>query len=269
MTDAVALRTAFNAGFHWLRESVWFARRDAALAWGSGLVVALIAVALSHLPFIGGLVFVLLLPMLLAGALRMLKALEHNEEPVPDMAADDAPRGFAAYPWRVKRAARGLFADWQDEERILPVIIICTLTLAAAVCVQILGVLLKIGGAALPAMLSGSVGPRIWVPALIGLILVIALRFVLFMALVFAIPLIVHRRELPLVAIGKSLRIGARHVGALIVLILPFAVAWLAADALAVALPFPADDLLRLIVVTILFPLFAGAVHRAYRDCLP
>jgi hypothetical protein len=118
-------------------------------------------------------------------------------------------------------------------------------------------------------MLSGSVGPRIWVPALIGLVLVIALRFILFLALVFAVPLIVHRRELPLVAISKSLRLGVQHAGALFVLILPFAVVWLAADLLAVALPFPADDLLRLIVVAIMFPLFAGGVHRAYRDCLP
>ncbi len=269
MTDTLAPRAALNAGFHWLRESLWFARRDAALAWGCGLVVALIAVALSHLPFIGGLVFVLLLPMLLAGCLRMLKALELKEQPVPDMHADDAPPGMAAYAWHLKRAARGLFADWRDEERILPIIIICTLTLAFAVCVQILGALLKIGGAALPAMLSGSVGPRIWVPALIGLVLVIALRFILFLALVFAVPLIVHRRELPLVAISKSLRLGVQHAVALFILILPFAVVWLATDQLAVALPFPADDLLRLIAVTFMFPLFAAAVHRAYRDCLP
>jgi hypothetical protein len=270
MTETAAMRDDLNAGLQWLRESAWFPRRDPALAWGAGFVVAAIAVLLSHVPFVGGLVFVLLAPMLAAGAMRMMRAIEGKQPPVADMVPEnDAPAGVARFVWYLRRAARGLFADWGSEERILPVIIVCTLALAFAVAIQILGALLRVGGEALPAMFAGSVGPRIWVPALIGFVLVSVLKFVLTFALIFAVPLIEHRMELPLAAIGRSLRMSGQHVAALLAFLVPFAAAWMLVGSLARVLPFPLDDLLRLATGTVLFPLFAGGAYRAYRACFP
>lgn len=270
MTETAAMRDDFNVGLQWLRESMWFPRRDPALAWGAGFVIALIAVVLSHVPFVGGLVFVLLAPMLAAAVMRMMRALDGNQPPVADMVPEnDAPAGVARYFWYLRRAARGLFADWGSEERILPIIIVCTLALAFAVVIQILGALLRVGGEALPAMFAGSVGPRIWVPALIGFVLVSALKFVLVCALIYAVPLIEHRMELPLAAIGRSLRMSGQHVAALLAFLVPFAAAWMLVNSLSGILPFPLDDLLLLATGTVLFPLFAGGAYRAYRACFP
>jgi hypothetical protein len=264
------MRDDLNVGLQWLRESMWFPRRDPALAWGAGFVVALIAVVLSHVPFVGGLVFVLLAPMLAAAATRLMRAIEDNRPPVADMVPEnDAPAGMARFIWYLRRAARGLFADWDSEERVLPVIIVCTLALAFAVVIQILGAILRVGGEALPAMFAGSVGPRIWVPALVGFVLVMILKLMLVSALIFAVPLIEHRMELPLTAIGRSLRMSGQHVAAMLAFLVPFAAAWMLVNSLARALPFPLDDLLLLAAGTVLFPLFAGSAWRAYRMCFP
>lgn len=268
--ETAVMRDDLNVGLQWLRESMWFPRRDPALAWGAGFVVALIAVVLSHIPFVGGLVLVLLAPMLTAAAMRMMRAIEADTAPVAEMVpANDAPAGMMRYFWYLRRAARGLFADWGSEERIVPIIIVSTLALAFAVVIQILGALLRVGGEAIPAMFAGSVGPRIWVPALIGFMLVSVLKLVLAGSLLFAVPLIEHRMELPLAAIGRSLRMSGQHVAAMLAFLVPFAVAWMLVNSLSRILPFPLDDLLLLAVGTVLFPLFAGGAYRAYRVCFP
>jgi len=46
-------------------------------------------------------------------------------------------------------------------------------------------------------MLAGSVGPTVWVTALIGLLVVLILESLLLMAFLYTVPLILFRREHP------------------------------------------------------------------------
>lgn len=259
-------KTDIRHGWSWVVSGLEMLKKDPGLWAGMGFVFMLIAIVLKLIPFIGLLLLVLLCPMLLAGALHAANNLDGGAVPAP--AAKNSRPG--QLPQRItaelQRAAGRLFMVFSDEEKILPLMVISTLTLGMVVVINILAVLLKIDGSALTAMAAGSVGPRIWVPALIGWFLVLLLQLALTMGVLYSVPLILFRHEMPLVAIEKSFTTCKQHIVALSVFSVPFLLVNMLISALFFALPFPLDYLAVFTLGWIAAPLFAAGLHRSYQD---
>jgi hypothetical protein len=251
-------------GWSWLTRGAAMLRQDAMPWAGMGLIFMLIALALKYIPFLGILLLVLLCPLLLAGALQTANELHGGKRRVT-VHSKRAGLGqrLAA---ELRRAAGGLFVAFSDEEKLLPLMVISALTLAMVVVINILAELMKIDAPALTAMTTAGVGPRIWGPALVGWLLVVSLEFALTMALLFTVPLIVFRKEQPLIAIGLSLSACRENLGAVAVFGTPFIVTNIIASVLFYVLSFPLDYLALLILGWWATPLFATGLYRAYQD---
>ena len=167
------------------------------------------------------------------------------------------------YLWR---AARRLFQGFSDETQLLPIMVIGTLLLGGVVAIKILAQLLKVGGAALPAMLSGSVSPSVWLTALLGLLVVLSLQALLLMAFLYAVPLIALRREHPLPAIEHSFAAASTNLGAFSVFVTVFATAGEVMRLLFLKLTFPYDYLAFLAVGLVALPVFIAALYASYQD---
>ncbi len=250
---------AARRGWSWIVGSWSLLRKDWALWLGMTLVYMVIAVALKMIPFIGVLILILISPAMLAGVLhgaRDLEALVHGAN------IRDA-RGARGH---LHCAVRQLFSGFTREDELLPIMVISTLTLSAAVIIEILAQLLKVGGPALPAMIAGSVGPAVWLPALLSLLIVLALQVALVMAIFYAVPLVLFKKEHPLPAIEKSFRACMHNALPLVVFGLPFAIISTITDLLYFALDFPKDYLVLFVLGLITLPFFVGGLYRSYED---
>jgi hypothetical protein len=204
------------------------------------------------------------------GALPVAQALAG-----PGLPPDAAPAPPVQHDFRslalylrehVMRAARRLFQGFSDEAKLLPIMVIGTLLLGGLVAIKILAQLLKVGGAALPAMLSGSVGPAVWLTALLGLLVVLSLEALLLMAFLYTVPLIAFRREHPLPSIELSFNGAATNMGAFSIFVSVFAVAGEAMRTLFLLLIFPFDYLAFLVIGLVALPVFIAALHASYQD---
>ncbi len=222
-------------------------------------IYMLIAVGLKMIPFIGVLVLVLISPILLAGVLDTAHDLE--APPAAPQDEGDQPR-----PNFMKRAVHRLFGAFSHQEEVLPIMVISTLTLGAVVVIQILAQLLKVGGPALSAMLAGSVGPAVWLPAMLSLFVVLVLQIILGMAIFYAVPLVLFKKEPPLAAMEKSFRACLDNAAALAIFAIPFAIANTAADLLYFDLDFPKDYLVLFVLGFVTLPFFVGGLYRSYED---
>lgn len=246
-------------GLSWIAGSWSLLRKDGLLWLGMTFIYMLIAVALKMIPFVGVLVLVLLSPILLAGVLDTAHGLE---APAPEAEeSGDQPR-----PNFLKRAMRQLFCAFSRQEEVLPIMVISTLTLGAVVAIQILAQLLKVGGPALSAMIAGSVGPAVWLPAMLSLLVVLVLQILLGMAIFYAVPLVLFKKEPPLSAMEKSFRACVDNAGALIVFAIPFAIVNTAVDLLYFDLDFPQDYLVLFVLGFVTLPFFVGGLYRSYED---
>jgi len=206
---------AARRGYAWLKVGWRLFRRDTTL-WVAMAAFYLIMVAvLDQIPFIGYLLLVFVTPLMLAGALITAAEVEQTE---PDHKKIDDWRAWLKLLTR--RALISLLRVFVDPAKTLSVMVLATLLLGAVVVVQILAQLLKVGGPALPAMLQGSVGPSIWVPALISLFLVWLLKLLLAFGTLYAVQLVAIGEETPLGALEKSARALMNHAGAITVLAL-------------------------------------------------
>ncbi len=246
-------------GLSWIAGSWSLLRRDSLLWLGMTLIYMVIAIGLKMIPFVGVLVLTLISPILLAGVLHTARDLETQAQNVQENAGTP-PTGH------LKRVVRQLFSAFGREEEVLPIMVISTLTLGSVVIIQILAQLLKVGGPALSAMIAGSVGPAIWLPALLSLMIVLALQIALAMAVFYAIPLVLFRKEFPLAAMEKSFRACTHNAMALVVFGLPFAIVNTVADLLYFALDFPEDYLVLFILGLLALPFFVGGLYRSYED---
>ena len=189
-------------GWSWVLGGLVTLKNDMSLWVSMGFVYMLIAIVLKLVPFIGLLLLVLISPMMLAGALQTAADQLSGAMTAPTRSGSGlSPQGITA---NLQRAAGRLFITFSDEEKLIPLMVISTLALGMVVAINILAVLLKIDGSALTAMAAGSVGPRVWVPALIGWFLVRFLQLGLIMTVLYSVPLILFRREMPLLSIEKS-----------------------------------------------------------------
>lgn len=266
----VANRIPAVQGLIWIKRGGMLFWQQPGLWLGMSFVYLVIALVLGAIPFVGWLILVLFTPVLMFGALSIAHALAGPglpPEPPPTIAAGGMLNAWAL---RVReyflRAARRLFAGFADEEQMMPIMVISTLLLGGVVMVKILAQLLKVGGAALPAMLSGSIGPALWLTALLGLLVIVSLEALLLMAFLYTVPLIAFHRDHPLPSIEKSFRAATNNLGAFFVFVGVFALTGEVMHLLFLKLDFPYDYLTFLTVGLVALPVFIAGLHASYLD---
>jgi hypothetical protein len=257
-------------GWEWVVTGWALFRRQPSLWLAMAFVYLLLAMLLEQIPFIGWLILVLFTPILMFGALPVAQALAGEGLPanaVPPRPVDAGPRAWGQYLRALLAvAARRLFKGFGNEDKLLPIMVISTLLLGGVVAVRILAQLLKVGGAALPAMLAGSVGPTVWITALLGLVVVLAFEALLLMAFLYTVPLILFRREYPLPAIESSFTAALQNLGAFAVFVTVFALVGEASRVLFLLLVFPYDYLAFLGIGLIGLPVLVGGLYASYLD---
>jgi len=143
--------------------------------------------------------------------------------------------------------------------------VVSTMLLAGVVIIRILAQLLRVGGAAIPSMLSG-VSASLWGPALVGLIVVLGLYALLMMAFVYTVPLIVFRGSHPLPAIESAFSAAAMNWKAFAIFAGLFSLAGEIARILFLYLSFPLDYFAFLALGIVLLPILAGSLYASYLD---
>jgi len=256
-------------GWEWVVQGAALFRRRPSLWLAMTVVYLAIAIVLGLIPFIGWLILVLLSPALLLGALVVAKAV-HEGTLAPDaVPARPSPSSFHAWTiWArdaLRAGARKLFAGFSREEKLLPVMVVSTLLLGGVVVIRILAQLLKVGGAALPSMLSG-VSASVWLPALLGLAVVLALYALLLMAFVYTVPLILFRGAYPLPALESSFVAALDNWKAFGIFAGVFSLAGEAARLLFLFFSFPFDYFAFLALGLVLLPVMAGGLYASYLD---
>lgn len=266
----VANRVPALQGLIWIKQGGMLFLKQPALWLGMSFVYLTIALILDAIPFIGWLILVLFTPVLMFGALSIAHALAGPGLPPEPPLVIPAESKLNAWALRVGeyflRAGRRLFAGFAEEEKMMPIMVISTLLLGGVVMIKILAQLLKVGGAALPAMLSGSIGPAVWLTALLGLLVIVSLEALLLMAFLYTVPLIAFHRDHPLPSIEKSFRVAANNLGAFFIFVGIFAFTGEAMRLLFLMLAFPYDYLTFLTVGLIALPVFIAGLHASYLD---
>ncbi|HJW82277.1 MAG TPA: hypothetical protein VJ396_08530 [Acidiferrobacterales bacterium] len=257
-------------GWGWVKHGMLLFSKAPTLWLAMAFVYLAMAILLSQIPFIGWLILVLLTPLCMLGALPVAHAQDGPGLPANALPAPPAARDLRALGNYLRdlltRAARRLFSGFKDEDKLLPVMVIGTLLLGGVVIINILAQLLKVGGAALPAMLAGSVGPSVWITALIGLLVVLSLEALLLMAFLYTVPLILFRREHPLPSIELSFSGALNNLGAFAVFASVFAVIGEAMRVLFLLFVFPFDYLVFFLVGLVALPVFIASLHASYQE---
>lgn len=267
----VANRIPAVQGLTWIKRGGALFWKLPSLWLGMSFVYLAIALVLGAIPFVGWLILVLFTPVLMFGALSIAHALAGPGLP-PEPPLPSTPDDGQLNTWALRvreyflRAVRRLFAGFAEEEKMMPIMVISTLLLGGVVMVKILAQLLKVGGAALPAMLSGSIGPAVWLTALLGLLVVLSLEALLLMAFLYTIPLIAFNRDHPLPSIEKSFRAATNNLSAFFVFVGIFALIGEVMHLLFLILHFPYDYLAFLAVGLIALPVFIAGLHASYLD---
>ena len=257
-------------GWWWVKHGVVLFRQEPVLWLAMAFVYLSMAILLSQIPFIGWLILVLFTPLCMLGALPVAQA--QNVSGLPANAMPTPPTARAFRPWvnylrdLLTHAARRLFNGFTEEDKLLPIMVISTLLLGGVVIINILAQLLKVGGAALPAMLAGSVGPTVWVTALIGLLVVLSLEALLLMAFLYTVPLILFRREHPLPSIELSFSSALNNLGAFAIFVSVFAVIGETMRVLFLLFIFPFDYLVFFLVGLVALPVFITSLNASYQD---
>ena len=256
-------------GWGWIKQGMLLFGREPMLWLAMAFVYLSMAILLSLIPFIGWLILVLITPLCMLGALPLAQARDGLGLPADTVPPLDTP---ASRPWLhysrdlLTRAARRLFSGFREDDGLTPVMVVSTLLLGGVVVIKILAQLLKVGGATLPAILAGSVGPSVWITALIGLVVVLSLEALLLMAFLYTVPLILFRREHPLPAIELSFDGARNNLGAFAIFIGVFAAAGESVRVLFLLLRFPFDYLGVVIAGLVLLPVFIAGLYASYRD---
>lgn len=266
-----ANRVPARNGWEWVTRGVALFRKEPKLWLAMAFVYLVLALALEQIPFIGWLVLALFTPTLMLGALPVAAALDGPGLPAGTVAAlpaERTPRAWLLYLRNLfSQALNRLLQGFASEDRLLPIMVVSTLLLGGLVAIRILAQLLKVGDVStLPTMLYGGVGPTIWLTALLGVTVVLALEALLIMAFLYTAPLILFRREYPLPAIEASFTATLNNLGAFTVF---GAIFWLVsalARSLYHKLAFPFDYLSFFAIGIVTLPVFISALYASYQD---
>jgi hypothetical protein len=257
-------------GWGWIMRGIALFRMEPTLWLAMAFVYLVMAILLGQIPFVGWLILVLFTPLFMMGALPVAQALAGAGLPISAVPARPAERNLRAWARYLQdllaRAARRLFQGFSKEDKLLPIMVISTLLLGGVVVIRILAQLLKVGGAAIPAMLSGSVGPTVWITAMIGLVVVLSLETLLLMAFLYTVPLILFRREHPLPSIEMSFSGALNNLGAFLIFISVFAVTGELLRILFLLFFFPFDYLAFFVVGLVALPVFIAGLNASYQD---
>lgn len=195
-----------RCGWHRLRQAppLWF---------GMAAIYLALGVVLEHIPFAGHLLFVLLSPMLLAGALY---ALTQTPEVPPS-------RGRARH---IGVAARQLVQAFATETRAYPAVLMSILVVGLAVVLAIAQHFIGAGSFASEwaAARHGAVQTA---SAIVRLVASGVLYALLGMALFYAVHRMVYGHREPLAAIADSFAAARQNVRALAVLALVFLIPYI------------------------------------------
>jgi hypothetical protein len=270
-------KASARRGWSWLARGPALLGKDAALWVGMATIYGLLAALLSFVPFVGDVLLVLFTPILLAGALEAAHALfpltRMSAAEYAARAVDPRPPGSAGpgqWPqYSVEQLGRGLrqlVSVFTEQHRATAVMVIGTLSLGAVVMIDILGKLLRVGGPAIRAWLSGDVNYQIGLPAALGLLIVVVLYVLVYFAVLYAVPLVLFRGEQVLNAMTASLRACLGNFAAVAVLSAPPLIALAAGTLLYARLAAPWDVLAVWAVTALAAPWFVAALYQSYQD---
>jgi hypothetical protein len=270
-------KASARRGWSWLARGPALLGKDRALWVSMALLYALLAVALTLVPFVGDVLLVLFTPLLLAGALEAAHALHPltrmSAAEYATRAVDPRPPGSAGpgqWPQytteQLGRGLRQLLSVFSEQDRVTAVMVIGTLSLGAVVMIDILGKLLRVGGPAILSWLSGDVTYKIGLPATLGLLIVMLLYMLVYFAVLYAVPLVLFRGEQVLNAMGASLRACLGNLAAVAVLSAPPVIALAAGTLLYARLAAPWDGLAVWVVTALAAPWFVTALYQSYQD---
>ncbi len=234
------MRVEAGRGWGWIVEG-WQLFAQAPGIWIVILLIYLgISVVLSFIPFVGGLAYMLLSPVLAGGMLY----------------------GAAAQTRGDSLEIAHLFRGFQDQERMGPLVLLGLISLAGYV-VMILVVVVFVGGGLMMGAVMDSTGAVVPPEAmgglfvgagLIALLVILAIGLLMTMALFYGIPLVMLGGQNAWPAARDSVAACWANVLPLLV----FGLIYLVLAAVAV-IPFGLGLL-------ILGPVTVGAVYASYRD---
>jgi hypothetical protein len=263
------------AGARWLVSGWRMLRARPALWLSLAFVYLAFAMLLEQIPFIGWLILLLTTPVLLLGALPVAHSQADDNLPDADTALPPAARGLRnKETWRawalylrdlLRRSAAHLFAGFQSERRLLPVMVVSTLLLGGVIVLRILAALLK-AGSSLHAMMLGSVTPNVWLPDLVATLLILTLLVMLVMTVLYTVPLILFRGAHPLPAFESSFYAARRNLGAFLTFAGCFLLLAVLSRSLFFFLLFPLDYLVFLLIGLVALPVLVGGLYASYSE---
>jgi len=236
----------------WLRGGYRLVQAAPRLWFGMTLIYFLIAAALRLIPFMGGLVLILVSPWLLAGALVAARESGATQD--------------GAESWFVVALARPLrlfTLPVRDENRLAALAIACVLVFGFALLIRIVEEIFLKGGSVATGFAAADLAPRISAGFATAAVVVAIAYVALLMAVYYLVPLVLFRGRAPMEALVESFQICVHNVAAWLLLmsiffipyaIVVFAYAWL--PWLGVAL--------TLTVGLLLLPLFVAASYASF-----
>lgn len=230
-------------GWLWITHGYRLIMRNPLMALGLALLGALGMYLALHIPVAGIFLALLLMPILLAGYMRVCRALEFNQKVEPTYLFE----GF--------------------EKRTRQLLALGGLTMSGMIIISI--IITIIGGAALAEMLQnfqGTEDPAVLVDAMLAagsgvafsLMLGLALVFLLMLALQFAPMLVFFEQMAPLAAMKTSLTGVLRNI-------IPFTIYSLILQGFAILVSFIPFDLGWML----LLPIGLTSIYVSYRDIFP
>ncbi len=235
-----AMRVEAGHGWAWIVAG-WQVFAQAPGIWIAILLIYLgISVVLSLIPFVGGLAYMLLSPVLAGGMLYGAAALARGES----------------------LEIAHLFRGFQDQERMGPLILLGLISLAGYVLMALVVIVFMGGGLLMGATLDSTgaivppeaMGGLIAGAGLVALLIILVILFLMTMALFYGIPLVMLAGQNAWPAMQDSIAASWINMAPLLVFGLIYLVL-----AIVAAIPFGLGFL-------ILGPVTVGAIYTSYQD---
>jgi len=209
--------------FTWLREGYRLMHGAPRLWFGMTLLYFLMAAILRLVPFMGGLVLILISPWLLAAALVAVRE----------------PESVAGKTWLdavLVTPLRRFALPVRDEHRLAALAIACVLVFGFALLIRIAEELFLKGGAMATGLEAGGLAPRMGVGFVAAAAVVSSAYLALLMAVFYLVPLVMFHGRAPMEAMIESFQACWRNAGAWLLLVgmffvpyalIVFAYAWI------------------------------------------
>lgn len=239
-------------GSRWLGCGWRLFLRNPWLLGGMGLCCAVVVSGLALIPLLGGSLIALLAPIVLASYYLVIDRVSRSSVPLP------ANLRLAA----IKQSVRELFGVFHDEKRIVPMLVVSLYSMVASLLTNTF-VWLVAGSAWTKPLASLNIAGLLAVCAAIFVALIV--YFWLAISFVYALPRAFLRGKPLFPEIGRSVKVGAHYLFALLtvlgVLLAPILVGMTISLA-SVRLAYAAVLLANVVVL----PLVACGLYCSYRS---